>query len=93
MSAYSDGYQDALGDVKTKWDEDGPEAAIAYILANLVHAEAHLVAGCAVPGCSGPGVRRVRTHPDEPLCETCYGRWQRQGRPDGLPADATARRQ
>lgn len=32
---YAAGYQDALREMKAKWDNDGPTAAIAYIIDNL----------------------------------------------------------
>jgi hypothetical protein len=34
--AYANGYQDALADIKAKFDQDGPEAALTYITDHMV---------------------------------------------------------
>lgn len=37
--AFVEGYQEALNDIKKEWDQIGPEAALAWITANLRPAE------------------------------------------------------
>ena len=35
MTQYGNGYQDALADVKRRWDQDGADAALTWITDNL----------------------------------------------------------
>lgn len=36
QAAFANGYQEALSDIKAQFDDGGAEAALAYILANMV---------------------------------------------------------